>query len=193
MQYLSQRVVSWGRVAGCGLGVTSCPKSIRDLVFLALLRRVEKLRRHVGIIFPYLRFELSPIMIGSGANTGYSRWYKRISKYFIHPLPERLPDGRNPKAGEIIVNLITHTAYSPCKYLSNCVMKEKQLTLLQEAYEYHLKHRPGPWTPGYILLLKPLLNKNFIEPVKFYQQGKTYLRFQITAAGIGYLRDIGIL
>jgi hypothetical protein len=72
-------------------------------------------------------------------------------------------------------------------------MKEKQLTVLQEAYQYHLKKRPGPWTPRDMLSLKPLLSKNFIEPVKYYEHGKTYLRFQITAAGIGYLRDIGIL
>ena len=69
-------------------------------------------------------------------------------------------------------------------------MKEKQKKLLQEAYLCYLQQKQVPWTPRDILSLKPLLNNNFIEPIKYIENGKTYLRFQITDAGIGHLRSM---
>lgn len=78
-------------------------------------------------------------------------------------------------------------------YNMRAAMKEKHKTLLQDAYLCYLHQKQAPWTPRDILSLKPLLNNNFIEPVKYVEKGKVYLRFQITTAGIAYLRSIGLL
>ena len=47
--------------------------------------------------------------------------------------------------------------------------------------------------PGICFPLKPLLHKNFIEPIWYFEGGKTYLRFRITATGIRYLLCIAEL
>jgi hypothetical protein len=72
-------------------------------------------------------------------------------------------------------------------------LREKQKGLLTEAYQYYMQQKQAPWTPRDILSLRPLLNQHLIEPIKYFENGKAYLRFQITVAGISYLRSIGAL
>lgn len=92
----------------------------------------------------------------------------------------------------VVYHYIGRVMQTTC-YNMRAAMKEKHKTLLQEAYLCYLNQKQAPWTPRDILSLKPLLNKNMIEPIKYYESGKAFLRFQITVTGIQYLRKVGIL
>ena len=67
-------------------------------------------------------------------------------------------------------------------------MKTKHKEILRECYEYHLANQQKTFTPRDLHSLKPLLLDGMLESVKHIENGKVFVRFQISEAGLRYMK-----
>jgi len=66
-------------------------------------------------------------------------------------------------------------------------MKTKHKEILQQCYQYYLTKQQTTFTPRDLHSLKPLLLKGLLEAVNHAENGKVFVRFQISQVGIKYM------
>ncbi len=66
-------------------------------------------------------------------------------------------------------------------------MKPKHKEILQQCYQFYLSKQQTTFTPRDLHSLKPLLLQGFLEAVNHTENGKVFVRFQISEVGVKYM------